>query len=231
MRKLTAVILVLVLLAVSAAAVAETTISVSGSGAVLVPADTAVISLGVSAADKEVSAAQQKVNEDIAAIRSALTEAGVAPEDINTGWLNIYPMYDYSGPSEMITGYNATSMLSIRLTDLSLAGPVIDLAFGAGANNLNGIDFAASDTEEARNEALRKAVEEARDKAEVLAAAAGLQVKGIRAVLESGTYSYSGNDFRLLDKAAEEADESAETVVQAARLRVEANITIEFTAE
>ena len=50
------------------------------TGEVRVSADTAVISLGVNARDKDVLKAQQKVNETIAAIRAALIEKGVKEE-------------------------------------------------------------------------------------------------------------------------------------------------------
>ena len=85
MRKFFSVLLaVLLILALPSMAMAETIITVSGTGETFVPADVAVISLGVSARDKEVLVAQAKVNESIAAIKEALIAAGVAEENINT---------------------------------------------------------------------------------------------------------------------------------------------------
>ena len=77
MRTLTAVLLAVMLLLTAATASAETKIVVSGTGETQISADTAVISLGVSARDKDVLQAQQKVNEVIAGIRLALTEQGI----------------------------------------------------------------------------------------------------------------------------------------------------------
>ena len=85
--------------------------------------------LGITARDKDVLQAQQKANEVIAAIRAVLTENGIAPEDINTGYLNIYAMYDYTEGMEEISAYNANSTLAIRLTDMEIVGQVIDLDF------------------------------------------------------------------------------------------------------
>ncbi len=233
MRKLFALILSLVLIGSAAVALADTKISVSGSGSVLVPADTAVVSLGVSARDRDVLKAQQKANEVIAAIRTVLTENGIAPEDINTGYLNIYAMYDYAEGMEEISAYNANSTLAIRLTDMSVVGQVIDLAFGAGANTLNGIEFSASDTDEAQAEALRKAVRDARAKAEVLAEASGLTIAGIDTVSEGATYSFDSGSNVFRSKAT--ADEAAAfgaapTVVQAAKLQVSATVSVTFAA-
>ena len=231
MRKLVAVILSLVLICSVAASLADTKITVSGSGNVLVPADTAIVSLGITARDKDVLKAQQKANEVIAAIRAVLTENGIAPEDINTGYLNIYAMYDYTEGMEEIIAYNANSTLAIRLTDMEIVGQVIDLAFGAGANTLNGIDFSASDTDEATAEALKKAVQDARAKAEILAEAAGLKITSIVEISEGSTYSYDSgaNVFRAKGIETEE-DASGSTVVQAAKLQVSATISITFEA-
>ena len=142
MRRILSVFLAaLLLLTFSSAALADPEITVNGNGEALVSADVAVISLGVSARDRDVLKAQAKVNEAIAAIRTALTEAGVEKQDINTDYINIYAMYDYREGQEELTAYNASSTLAIKVTDMDAVGKLIDLAFSAGANTLNGISF------------------------------------------------------------------------------------------
>jgi len=209
-------------------AFADSEIKVTGTGEVLVPADTAVVSLGVSAADKDVRTAQGMANEAIAAIRAALIEGGIAEEDINTDYINIYAMYDYSAGSEQITGYNANSTLAIRVKNIDRVGEVIDLAFGAGANTLNGINFSATDTTAAKEKAMRLAVLDAQAKAEVLADAAGLQLRGIEDIAEQNTYSYDKGVMNNFDVAEATA---AGTVVQAAKLTVSSSVVISFKAD
>ena len=231
MRKVLSMILtLLVILSVPVFAFADSEITVIGTGEVLIPADTAVVSLGVSATDREVLKAQRKANETIAAIREALIKAGVKEEDINTDYINIYASYDYSDGSEQLKGYNANSTLAIRVTDIEAVGEVIDIAFEAGANTLNGINFSASDTTEAEAKAMKKAVEDAKDKAEVLAEASGLKIRGIDEIVESGTYSYDRGMMNGFAKATAE-DAAAGTVVQAAKLAVNSSITVKFKAD
>ena len=231
MRKVLSMILtLLVILSVPVFAFADSEITVIGTGEVLIPADTAVVSLGVSATDREVLKAQRKANETIAAIREALIKAGVKEEDINTDYINIYASYDYSDGSEQLKGYNANSTLAIRVTDIEAVGEVIDIAFEAGANTLNGINFSASDTTEAEAKAMKKAVEDAKDKAEVLAEASGLKIRGIDEIIESGTYSYDRGMMNGFAKATAE-DAAAGTVVQAAKLAVNSSITVKFKAD
>lgn len=210
----------------------KTEINVNGSGEVLVAADTAVITLGITTRNKDVLKAQNTVNATIEKIRAALIENGIRKEDINTDRLRIYAVYDYSNNVERLTAYNASSYLAIRTTDMDMVGKIIDIAFGAGANTLNDIAFSASDTEEASTEALTAAVKDARRKAEIMAAAAGLKITGIESITES--YSYSGDSgVNAFYKNAVMADEAtgASTLVQASKLKVSASVSIVFEAE
>ena len=234
MKKLMALMLCLAMLLSAAAALAETKITVEGAGNVRISADTAVISLGVSARDRDVLKAQQQVNEAIAAIRKALIGQGVKEESITTDIMNIYAMYDYQNDQEQLAAYNANSTLAVQVTELDAVGALIDAAFAAGANTLNGISFSASDTEAAENEAMKQAVADAKRKAEVLAEASGLKLTGIEEISEGGVYSYGNsignvNTKRTMEMPAMEED--AGTVVQAAKLVVTASVSITFSAE
>lgn len=232
MKKWIAFILAAVLMAGSSA-LAETQITVSGTGETRISADTAVISLGVSARSKDVLKAQQTVNETIAAIRKDLIGQGIPEENINTEFINIYALYDYSSDQEQLAAYNANSTLAIKVTDMQSVGALIDLAFAAGANTLNGITFSASDTENAKSTAMKKAVENAEKKAEILAEAAGLKITGIESISENGVHSYENNIGNVYAKGVDmaEAEEDAGTVVQSARLIVSADVSITFSAE
>ena len=232
MRKIFALLTAAVLLAACSAAAAETRIEVSGTGETRISADTAVISLGVSARDRDVQKAQQTVNENIVGIRQALLGNGVAEENINTDYMSIYAIYDYDEDVEKVRAYNASTTLAVKVTDMDLVGRLIDEAFAAGANTLNGISFSASDTEDARNESLKAAVEEARAKAEVLAEASGMKITGIETISEGSAYSYDNSVGNFSAKRMEEAtDTGFGTVVQAAKLIVSVTVSITFTAE
>jgi len=228
MRKYFALFLALVLCLGVSAAFADQTITVTGSGEALVPADTAVVSLGVTLRDKDALKAQSDVNAAIAKIRETLTGAGFSAEDINTGYISLYAVYDYSGDVESITGYNATSTLSIRVTDMARTGEVIDLAFGAGANTLNGVTFSVSDESEARAEALKAAVADAKAKAAVLAEAAGFGEIEIVSVTEGSVSSFDSGLNNFSRKAAGMDAVEEATVVQAAKICVSAGVTVEF---
>lgn len=229
MRKTISLILVMfMMLLIPTAAFADTEITVVGTGEILVPADVAVVTLGVSAADRDVLTAQAKVNETIAKVRKALIAAGVHEEDISTDYINIYAMYDYSDSKEELTAYNANSTLAVRVSDMDEVGNVIDTAFEAGANTLNGIQFSATNTTEAKEKALKAAMKDAKEKAEVLAEASGLQIREMDEIVEQSTYSYDRGVANNFAKA--ESADAAGTFVQAAKLTVSSTISVKFKA-
>ena len=198
MRKVLSVLLAVLLLAVPVTASADSEITVNGTGETLVSADMAVISLGVNARDKDVLKAQAKVNEAIASIRTALIENGVAEEDINTDYINIYAMYDYANGSEELTAYNAN------------------------------ITFSATDTSSAKANSLKLAFEDAKAKAEILAEAAGLHIIGIENIREGNSYSYDSGIANFSRQEVMDAKAVGGTVVQAAKISVTASVTVTF---
>ena len=230
-RKLTALILAAIMLLCASLALAETKITVNGTGETQVSADTAVITLGVSARDKDVLKAQQKVNDAIAAIRQALIAKGVREENINTDYISIYASYSYDGDQEQVEAYSASSTLAIKVTEMGSVGMLIDEAFAAGANTLNGISFSASDTRAAGEESLKKAVAEAKARAEALAEASGLKITGIEIISEGGIFNYSNDVGNFSNRTKEEAATGSGTIGQAAKLIVTATVSITFTAE
>ena len=157
---------------------------------------------------------------------------GVPENCINTDYMNIYAIYDYQGDQEQVQAYNAGSTLAIKVTEIESVGKIIDSAFAAGANTLNGISFSASDTDAAKAESLKKAVTDARGRAEALAEAAGLELTGIETISEGGVFTFDNNvsNFSARGIAKEEAIDTG-TVVQAAKLIVSAGVTVTFRAE
>ena len=233
MKKITALFAAVMMLAAVSAAAAETRITVSGTGETKISADTAVISMGVSARDRDVLKAQQTVNEHIAKIRQALLDCGVAEENINTDYMSIYAIYDYDEDVERVQAYSASMTLAVKVTDMEIVGKVIDEAFAAGANTLNGISFSASETAAAESESLKAAVADARAKAEILAEAAGLKITGIEIISDGNVYSYDNSVGNFSAKRMEEtvAGTGYGTMVQAAKLIVSATVSITFIAE
>jgi len=229
MNRVIAIILAVLIVLAAPAALAEGTIVVQGVGSVKVKSNRAGICLGVRETDRELSAAQSRVNEKIAAIVDALKGMGLAEEAITTNGIGIYPNYNYD-ENETISGYTASNTLYVSVADVDNTGAYIDAAFAAGANSLDYVEFSAVETDEAAAKALQLAVDSAREKAQVLADAAGVKLGGILEIRDVDSPGFVSGDFYAKTTEAE-ADAGAGTGVLAGMQSVVATVSITFALE
>lgn len=152
------------------------TFNVTGEGSVAAKPDIATLNVGIQAQGSTVKAAQDQINATINKVAEAIKKLGVEQKDIQTTNYNINPNYDFQGNIQRITGYSASTNLSIKVRNIDLVNQVIDQATGSGANQVGGISFDVDDKTKLENEARQKAVAEARGKAESAAKIAGFKL-------------------------------------------------------
>ncbi len=165
------------------------TITVNGTGTVRIDPDTAQIELGVMANDESLEVAQTAVSEGLAAVVSALTDAGVLAEDVTTSSYNVYPVaeYDNDGNYVGVSRYEVSSGLTVIVRDIESVGTILDLAVSAGANNVWGISFYVEDPSEAAAQARTMAVDDARTRADQLATASGSVITRVLSIYETSS--------------------------------------------
>jgi uncharacterized protein YggE len=163
------------------------TIVTTGTGRVIVEPDIAELRLGVAISRPTVGEARNAAAEAMTAILQAVSAAGVERHDIRTSTLSVQPRYDYrDGKPPTLTGYDLANVVVVTARDLARLGDVIDGALTAGATSLDGLTFRVDDPRAAEGEARTAAVAEARERAEVLAAAAGVTIAGVHDIVEAG---------------------------------------------
>ena len=154
----------------------STTFDVTGEGKISVKPDIASVSVGIRTQVQTVKGVQDQINSTINKVSAAIKELGVDTGDIQTTNYSIYPDYDYSGSSQRIKGYSASTNLSIKVRDTDKVNSVIDAATSNGANEVSGISFEVDDETKAENEAREKAVADAKRKAQDAAKIAGFRL-------------------------------------------------------
>jgi len=75
-----------------------------------------------------------------------------------------------------VIGYTAQNSVVITVRNLNNVGKIIDAALANGANRIDSLNFTASDTSAAKNEALTDAVRSAKEKAQAVASALGVRL-------------------------------------------------------
>src|SRR5215212_7957791 len=124
-------------------------ITVVGFGEASAKPDVALVQLGVEVTDPDAGKALAGANENIANVTKAIVALGIAEADVQTTGINIFSRDMGPQPTEpgatIPRTYQAQIMLSVRVRDVTKAGPVIDAAVKAGANNVYGLSFNISD--------------------------------------------------------------------------------------
>ena len=164
-------------------------IAVGARGEVKVVPDRATIQISVQTRATTAAAAADENARKQKAVIDALRALGIAANDIGTSGYSVYPEQRYEPNKEpVVVGYNVTNTLSVELKSISLVGKAIDAALAKGANMITSLQFYASNTEAARQEAIAIAVKKAKSDAEAAARAAGGSISGL---LEISIDSYS----------------------------------------
>lgn len=83
-----------------------------------------------------------------------------------------------------ITGYTATNLVRVTLTDVSRVGALIDAATTAGANRVERVQYSLGKEDTVRAQALREAAVAARTHADALATALGVRIVRILSASE-----------------------------------------------
>lgn len=221
-------ILVLALSACSAPAAASDpgmgNINVTGNGRVTLVPDTAYIHIGVHSEAEEVTEALDANSQQAQAIVNVLTEMGVAAEDIQTTAFNVYPMQEYGPMGELTrTQYGVDNTVLVTVRDLSNLGSMLDAVVQAGANTINSISFDSQDKEAAYSEARRLAVQNARQQAEELAAAAGVEVGEVTSM-----NAYSNGPMPLIEAKTYAGQGGSPVPVAAGQLVISVDANVSF---
>jgi uncharacterized protein YggE len=177
-------------------------ITVTGTGTVTSVPNEAEFSLGLQTKGATAREALAANSEKMARVLAALESAGVDKSDIKTQDISVSPSYAEEG---QVDGYTAGNSVSVKIHGLSNAGKVLDAASNAGANEIYGPSLSRSDQDELQGKALRDAVGDAREKAEALANAAGVELGSVTAITEGssgGPEPYFAADARAMAEKA-----------------------------
>lgn len=232
MKKMISLLLAVMLCCVvSAPAVADEddrVIRVSGNATVSLSADTAALQIGVTTRNESVREAQSENTLLMSAVIEAILKTGVDEKDISTSQFDVYSTIDYvldeTGRNVEKRVFQVSNMLHVTIRDLSLLGAVLDTAVEAGANTTYGISFSSSKENEAYQQALTRAVEDAANKAQVLATAAGKSLGKLLLIDAGQQNNYYGISNTYNAKAA-----GMDAAIVSGDVSVSATVVMEYS--
>ncbi len=218
---------------VSSANSERNVISVNSSETITVVPDIAEIVYAVRTEAKDAASCQQKNTEDVAKVIELLKGLGVEETSIQTSDYYMYPIYNYSGNTQRITGYEASTSLTVSKLPIDSLDTILAQSVQTGINNIQSITYMSSKYDEGYSNALKLAMESARAKAEALAEAGGCSLGSVVGVRENSNYSearYTDNALSSKMRSMESLAAGAEdgSSIMPGEVAVEVNITVEY---
>lgn len=167
---------------------ANNILSVIGTATTIEKPDKVIVSLGVETTNKTANIALTANSNIMNKVIDVLKTTGVRENETSTSSFNISPNYNYSQSSgntgRIIVGFTVSNSIQIESPNTQNVSKWIDTAIAAGANIINNIDFTLSDKklQDIKTSLIKKAIADARTKADIAASATGLKVIGVKSI-------------------------------------------------
>lgn len=216
----------------------DKTIKLTGQGIATSAPDTIIISLMVMGEDKEYKKAMEECDKLVVNLKSNLTKAGFKEDDIKTTDFRVSTATKYvegfKTSKYVFDKYVVKHNIDIEFDfDKKELAKCIDILSSVLANPTININFSIKNTEPLKKQALKQAVNQAKEDAELLAESAGVELGDIKLIdhsfrqinihRPSQVYAeYAGN---VRGKTA--SYESMESI-NVRDIKIEANVTMEW---
>lgn len=215
-----------------AAAAEPNTIAVSGMAEQEVAPDMAYIDVGINVRADDAETARTQEAQIASQIRRALLELAITDNDLQNTSYYLYQEYkvDRSGV-RTADKYVLDSSIKVTVKDLDKLSQVIDNVVEAGATNISNITYALSTQNIIQRQLLATAVENARDKAAVVANAGSRTLGNMLSAdinsFDGGTIvAYGANKLRSTTNIAEDG---VATKLSPGKIKLNARVQVVFS--
>ena len=173
----------------------------------LVP-DIATVRVGVSATQPSAAEVEQdiaqRMNSMLITIRQDL---GIDDSDVQTQSFSVHPKtrWDSSLNRSVQDGFRGSQHVALTIRNVEQVGTAIDQLIAAGADSVDGLQFAVEDQDAAKSKLRKQAIDDAWKNAEALANDLGVEIVRLIGFDEPG---YATADFEHAEVFALSAEEA-----------------------
>jgi len=174
---------------------AGATVTAQGTAQVTATPDEVSVYINIEARNSSAELAQAQQSEINDNLLTELIKLGLERKDIQTTNFNVYEDFDWRNGGRTSKGFIASHQILVKTDKFDKVGAIVDKAIEAGAL-VSGINFELSQEKqnEYKQDALKKAGEDARKKAEATAEGLGKSLGRLVSV-ESNEFNY--NPYQL----------------------------------
>lgn len=210
---------------IAQASQAQNAISINASAEVLVPADKLSfrITLNAEAETPQEAYDLHKKRENV--LVGLLKEHNIKDKDINFEPITITKKYNNRNSNNRKNLITTRQKVILTLDNFELYENIQITLIENGFDEFSG-NFISSETKKGEDEALKKALETARQKANIIAQETGLTIKGIKEI----NYSYNQNPPRPMMEMRTSSDTGGLMEFDQS-IRISASVSVSFTFE
>ena len=200
------------------------TIDVTGEGIVRTVPDEVTISIRVENTGENTKTLKEQNDATINEVLKFLKKMDIDDKDVRTEYMNLSKNYDYN--SKTYT-FAANQSLSVKLRDLKKYEPVMKGLLDTGINRIDGVSFSSSNKATLESQARKKAIENAKMKAEEYVSVLNQSIG--KAVLIS-EFRNSVGPQPMLYKSTMMADESggSQQTISPGEMEIRTTVNVSF---
>lgn len=207
-------------------------ISVNGVGEVKVQPDEVVIALGVETREKTLEQARKQTDSRAASIIAYLRKQGVDAKDIQTSYVSLHPVYSSGEYGKAAPDfYMAQKTMTIVIKKLNRFDELLVGLYDNGVNRIDDIAFRVSDIEKHRVEARKKAVADAKQKANALTSELGAKVGKVYSISEHTPVGSPRLGYAKVAMDMESAQGGDGPSIAGGQVTVTSNVGVSFVIE
>ena len=205
-------------------------ISVSGEGKIKVTPDEAIITVAVENTGKEAAEVKKKNDEIVDKVLKLIKQRGIPTADYQTQRVNLYKNYDFNTKKY---NYVANQTISIHLKDLTKYDKLMMDLVDSGINSIQGVEFKSSKIKEFERDARKKAMVDAKQKAEDYVSVLVGQKVGKALVISDNSYTNYPRpvyaSMKSVDVAYEQMPEKETLAI--GEIEIISNVSVSFVLE
>lgn len=196
----------------------------TGEASVRRAPDQALVTVSVETRARQPRDAQRQNAEAMTAVQQKVADIGIPKDAIRTTGYSIQQEFDYANGRRTPRDFAARNGLEIRLDAVERTGEILDAVVQAGATTVSGVRFDLKNRTAVERDVLRHAVEDARARADAMAAGAGRTVDRVVRIEDGVRQPKYPSPAPMMMRAA--AAEAAPTPIDPGLVEVHAQVTL-----
>ncbi len=201
-------------------------VTTTGEGSIRRAPDRAWVRIAAESRAKTAEEAQRANTDAMTAVNAKLKASGIPADAIQTIAYNLQPEFDYANGRQTLRDYVAHNEVQVKVDALAKLGDILQAAVSTGATKIGGITFDLQDRDTVEREALRRAVADARARADAAASGAGMKVDRVLKVEEQPDWNRPMPPTPMPMMAAR-AEAAAQPVpIESGEIEVRARVTV-----